>query len=129
MPKACVCTECVNWYLPILNSIFPVHQENISISSTLRSRTSYMYLYIYFSSLIRSTPPPLFSLILLPWSLIALLSSVKVAIYHSRYKLNLNFLSQLSIWYYSCWASVILWPESGSYLILWSSYDFLYRVS
>lgn len=130
MPKACVCTECVNWNLPILNSIFPVHQENISISSTLRSRTSYMYLYIYFSPLIRSTPPPpLFSLILLPWSLIALLSSVKVAIYHSRYQLNLNFLSQLSIWYYSCWASVILWPESGSYLILWSSYDFLYRVS
>lgn len=130
MPKACVCTECVNWYLPILNSIFPVHQENISISSTLRSRTSYMYLCIYFSSLIRSTPPPpFFSLILLPWSLIALLSSVKVAIYHSRYQLNLNFLSQLSIWYYSCWASVILWPESGSYLILWSSYDFLYRVS
>lgn len=130
MPKACVCTECVNWNLPILNSIFPVHQENISISSTLRSRTSYMYLYIYFSSLIRSTPPPpLFSLILLPWSLIALLSSVKVAIYHSRYQLNLNFLSPLSIWYYSCWASVILWPESGSYLILWSSYDFLYRVS
>lgn len=128
MPKACVCTECVNWYLPILNSIFPVHQENISISSTLRSRTSYMYLYIYFSSLIRSTLP-LFSLILLPWSLIALLSSVKVAIYHSRYQLNLNFLSPLSIWYYSCWASVILWPESGSYLILWGSYDFLYRVS
>lgn len=57
MPKACVCTECVNWYLPILNSIFPVHQENISISSTLRLRTSYMYLYIYFYSLIRSTPP------------------------------------------------------------------------
>lgn len=129
MPKACVCTECVNWNLPILNSIFPVHQENISISSTLRSE-DYLHVpvYLFFFTHKKHTPP-LFSLILLPWSLIALLSGVKVVIYHSRYQLNLNFLSQLSIWYYSCWASVILWPESGSYLILWSSYDFLYRVS
>lgn len=129
MPKACVCTECVNWNLPILNSIFPVHQENISISSTLRSE-DYLHVPLYlFLFTHKKHPPPFFSLILLPWSLIALLSSVKVSIYHSRYQLNLNFLSQLSIWYYSCWASVILWPESGSYLILWSSYDFLYRVS
>lgn len=59
MPKACVCTECVNWNLPILNSIFPVHQENISISSTLRSE-DYLHVpvYLFFFTHKKHTPPP-----------------------------------------------------------------------